>query len=157
MSSQQKAPPLTQTLSNVLANLAFMFTDEDQADVAEADVWLETKIGYKGPLAGILAFRCTRSFTVALAANLLGVDPDDDDAESQADDAVKEFMNIVCGQFVTCYHGEQAAFDLTIPEVVHLAEMPDLTVNDNDQLTTLSVDGHRMQLLYELEAGQTDI
>ena len=41
---QQKAPTLTTILSEVLANLAFMFTDDESAEPAPDDRWLETTI-----------------------------------------------------------------------------------------------------------------
>ena len=84
-----------------------------------------------------------------LAANLLGTDPMDDDAKSKANDAVKEFMNIVCGQFITASHGTEDVFDLTIPQIRELPEPPDLAEDDGDRITTLLVEGHPLQLSHE--------
>ena len=144
---EQKTATLATIFSEVLANLAFMFTDEETADVPAGDLWLETTIAYKGPQTGTLRFRCSSSFSVQLAANLLGVDPDDADAEEAAKDAAKEFMNIVCGQLVTAVHGTDDIFDLTIPEIRELPEAPDLTVDDGSESATLCVDGHLIQLI----------
>jgi CheY-specific phosphatase CheX len=143
-----KTRTLTAIFSEVLANLAFMFTDDDQSDAAPGDIWLETTIGYEGPAKGTLVFRCTRSFSVLLAANLLGIDPEDATATRQCEDAVREFMNIVCGQFVTAMHGAQDVYDLTIPRTIELSETPDLSDDGGATSSTVSVDNHTVQLTY---------
>jgi len=145
----QKTATLTTIFSEVLANLAFMFTDEETAEPSAGDLWLETTIRYDGTTKGTLAFRCTREFSILLAANLLGIDPRDIHAESQADDAVKEFMNIVCGQFVTASYGSNDVFNLSIPKIRELPETPDFSQDDGITTSTLSADDHRVQLAHE--------
>ena len=147
---EQKTATLTAIFSEVLANLAFMFTDEDQIDPPTGEVWLETTIGYCGPVKGTLRLWCTRGFSHCLAENLLGIVEGDDDAEQAANDAVKEFMNIVCGQFITSAYGEEDVFDLTIPQSTELPQAPDLTIPDNADASMLSVDGHLVQLSHAL-------
>jgi len=145
---QQQTATLTTIFSEVLANLAFMFSDDEPAETPPGEVWLETTIGYQGPKSGNLCFWCTRSFSVLLAANLLGIDPDDADAESKADDAVKEFMNIICGQLVTALHGAEEVFQLSIPEIRELPESPELLDEPGAEESTLSVEGQRVHLAY---------
>lgn len=148
-----KTRTLTAIFSEVLANLAFMFTDDEQTDLSPGDVWLETTIGYEGPATGTLRFRCTRGFSVLLAANLLGIDPDDATAARQCEDAVREFMNIVCGQFVTAMHGSQDVYNLTIPRTVELSETPDLTDDGGLTRSSVSVDNHMVQLIYDADGS----
>jgi hypothetical protein len=143
-----KPATLATIFSDVLADLAFLFTDEAPPPDTAEDTWLETTIGYRGPVSGDLTFRCPQPFTHLLAANLLGADPQTGVAEEQAHDAVKEFMNIVCGQLVTALHGTDEVFTLTIPGVRLLATPPDLTWNDDDHVSTLWVEGCQLQLLY---------
>src|SRR5690606_5615893 len=121
---------LTAIFSEVLANLAFLFTDDEELETTPDEVWLETTISYHGPESGTLRFRCTRDFCVLLAANLLGIDSEDETAVRQSEDAVREFMNIVCGQFVTSMFGSDHVYNLSIPKSVELAEVPDLTDDD---------------------------
>ena len=146
MTQEQKTATLATIFSEVLANLAFMFDDEEDREPASGEVWLETTIEYRGSVSGCLRFWCSRHFSALLAANLLGVDPSDDDAGAQGEDAVKEFMNIVCGQLVTAVHGADEAFNLTIPETRELAETPELDGGSAGEVASLSVEGHHLQL-----------
>lgn len=145
----QKTATLKTIFSDVLANLAFMFTDDAQSEAAPGQVWLETVIEYEGPVRGLLRFRCTREFAVMLASNLLGTDPDSEDALQQDEDAVKEFMNIVCGQFVTAMHGTDDIYNLTIPRTTQLSEAPDLIDDGGLTACTFCVDSQVIQLMYE--------
>ncbi len=149
--NQLKPAALATIFSEVLANLAFMFTDDEISEAPPETSWLEIAISYSGPLEGTLRLRCTTEFSVLLAANLLGIDPQDDDAESKARDAVKEFMNVLCGQFVTAVHSSDQVFDLSIPEVREMPEAPDLMSADGPELCTLGVDGHGVQLAYRAD------
>jgi chemotaxis protein CheY-P-specific phosphatase CheC len=146
---QQKTAKLTTIFSEVLANLAFMFTDDDPAPPTPGEIWFETQISYEGGTErGTLLFLCNQEFARQLAANLLGIDPDEEDADLKGHDAVKEFMNIVCGQFVTAVHGSEQVFDLTIPAVQELSETPDLESTSCEESCTLSVEGTQIQLRY---------
>ncbi len=145
MQDQQTAT-LATIFSEVLANLAFMFTDEEACQPPAGDLWLETTISYNGPITGTLRLRCTRDFSIRLAANLLGTDPDDPDTEQSSRDSVKEFMNIICGQFVTAAHGTEQVFGLTIPEIVELPGTPEFTTCEETDTSVVSVDGLLVQL-----------
>lgn len=144
----QTTETLTTIFSEVLADLAFMFTDQEPRDMTPGGEWLETTIGYAGCNTGVLRLRCTRVFAIQLAANLLGLDPDDVETEHSAKDAVKEFVNVVCGQFITAAYGTEEVFDLTIPQVVELPEAPDLRSVDGTEESVLSADGQFVQLAH---------
>ncbi len=142
---QQLTATLTTVLSDVLADLAFMFTDGEEFSEQSGESWIETSIGYKGSVGGELRLVCTRTFANQLAENLLGVDPGDGISEQESSDAVREFMNVVCGQFVTAAHGVVDVFNLTIPTVTELEEQP-FVEDCGDEVTQLSVDGQWLQL-----------
>ncbi len=105
-------------------------------------------------MAGTLRLRCTREFSTRLAANLLGTDVGDAGAEQQPNDAVKEFVNIVCGQFITAAHGTEEVFNLTIPKIAELPDTPDLSARAGVEVSVLSVDGQFVQLSHLPEGEQ---
>lgn len=144
----QATKTLATIFSEVLADLAFMFTEEEPGDVVPGTRWLETTIGYSGNSTGILRLRCPWGFSIHLAANLLGIDVGDDDIDKSAHDAVKEFMNIVCGQFLTAMFGTQELFSLTIPQSIELSEAPDMTLEEGTEECVCSVAGQFIQLTH---------
>ncbi len=146
---QNKTPTLATIFSDILADLAYMFSDDMEAEPTAGSLWYETTIEYDGPVSGTLKFECSEDFATVLAANLLGLDTNDEDAENKSRDAVKEFMNIICGQYVTSVHGTNDVFNLTIPVIKELSETPDFEeVEESDNLATFSVSGHAIKLEY---------
>jgi len=143
---QQKTATLATIFSEILADLAFMFSEEDDTDLLSGEEWLETSINYEGTVSGTLRFWCTQAFSVVLASNLLGIDPDDENASSQARDAAKELMNIICGQFVTAVHGTDDVFELSIPHIEGLSETPDCAEAQDSEVAAFIVDGEQVRL-----------
>ncbi|MBP7936005.1 MAG: chemotaxis protein CheX [Phycisphaerae bacterium] len=147
----QTKTTLKELFSEILANLAFMFTDDEESEPSDQDVWLETSVRYLGPNRGTLVFHCPRRFTTGLAANLLGVDPEAPQVDNQSEDAVKEFMNILCGQLVTQFFGSQDIYNLSIPQCRVLPEVPEFIAARDPNVASLSVDGSRIQLVHLIE------
>jgi hypothetical protein len=52
-----------------------------------------------------------------VAANVLGLDPDDKEAKQRGTDAIKELLNVTCGHILTMVAGERAVFDVGVPKV----------------------------------------
>lgn len=145
----QQATLIT-TFSEVLANLAFMFTAQENPDEAGSADWMEASIEYRGPCTGRLRLHCTHDFSRLLAANLLGLDPEEPEAAAKADDALKELMNVLCGQFVTSAYGSDGVFNLSIPLITAEAPAPDMSLENSACLASAFVDGHPVQVSHEL-------
>ncbi len=118
-------PELAVVISDVLSELAFLLQDDEPSAVPGDADWLEASVEYRGAVSGRLTCWCTREFAVLVAANVLGLDVRDSDAASSAEDALCEFMNIVCGQLVTAWYGKQQLFSLSIPRVQECFARPD--------------------------------
>jgi CheY-specific phosphatase CheX len=117
-------PDLTTVVTDVLGDLAFMVTDDQQPEPVSHSGWLEAGVDYYGPASGTLRCWCTRAFARQLAATLLGIEPEEGEALAAAEDAVREFMNVLCGQVVTTWHGTESVFNLSIPSVCERLEPP---------------------------------
>lgn len=61
---------------------------------------LRVRIDYAGPEPGELDVACDAAFARALAANLLGLEPDDADVDEAAPAALGELSNILAGLLV---------------------------------------------------------
>ena len=115
--ARKSAPELSDVIAEVLGNLAFVVVEADEAVSDPAEEWLEGEISYDGPLHGTVRCWCPRGLAARLAANLLGIEPEALPARGAAEDALREFLNVLCGQLVTIWHGTLGVFTLTIPQV----------------------------------------
>ena len=159
-----KTPPSTQAdlrtvLSDVLGDLAFMVTESSPTGPSSpGTVWMRGEIAYYGPRRGTLRCWCTRRFATRLGANLLGIEPEEGEAQLASEDAVREFLNVLCGQLVTAWHGTESVFDLTIPTVCESTDSP--RVDDaSSNACYFIVDGEPLYCTYvpespSEEAGQ---
>ncbi len=142
----------TTIFSEILANLAFMFTGEPVPDPPAGGDWWEATIAYRGPDCGTLRLCCTSEFARLLAANLLGVDPQEEPAGAKAADSVKELMNVLCGQFVTAVHGTEHVFDLSLPQIRELSVVDAADGPSEEGFATVYVEGHAVRIAHEPQA-----
>jgi len=102
---------------SVFEQLAFMFGDELDDDEIEihADTFLRASMGFKGTLQGSIAIIVPETISTTLAANILGLDDDQEVYPDTALDALQELLNTITGRLMTELFGEDPVIDLTIP------------------------------------------
>ena len=153
-SQMTETPALESVVTDVLGDLAFMVSEDSVSEARTDTIWLHGRIEYEGPIRGEVSCWCTREFALQLAANLLGVEPDAGDALVATEDAFSEYLNVLCGHLVTRWHGTEAVFNLTIPEVVECEAAPELAALNVDQKCSLVVDGECLYAAHaELQGG----
>ncbi|MDR2733487.1 MAG: chemotaxis protein CheX [Spirochaetota bacterium] len=116
---------IDEVFCKVLEKQAFLFPDKTPAaelppqsgNMLCADI---TFFGTEGK--GKINFYAPEIMCQELAANFLGIEPDSEEAASKAPDALKEMLNMVCGNFLTDFAGETAVFDLTVPGVAPISK-----------------------------------
>jgi CheY-specific phosphatase CheX len=114
----------------VLEQAAFVFADPVPGlGELDGDV-VTTVVTFSGPASGWVKMSSTLDFGVEVAANLLGIEPDEPGASQYANDALCEILNMVIGEVVEDWFGEGAC-QLGIPEVVvsHDAAAPPIVVS----------------------------
>jgi hypothetical protein len=146
--TQATRPDLHAVVMDVLGELAFMVTDDQSLEPPVGTVWMQGEVTYYGPLAGTVRCWCTRAFAARLSANLLGLEPEDGEAQFAAEDAVREFMNVLCGQLVTKWHGTGTIFNLSIPKVKECLNAPD-NVASGPSACRLSIEGEPLLCQHE--------
>ncbi|HUW81808.1 MAG TPA: chemotaxis protein CheX [Phycisphaerae bacterium] len=135
---------VAQVFCEVMEKLAFMFGEpaDKQRSAPPESAYIQTKMTYTGQTSGMLALTVPASLCPQIAANVLGIDPDDDRAVASSLDALKEVLNVTCGHVLTALAGETPVFDLSVPgtstldagQWTDLLERPDtvaLSVDDN--------------------------
>ncbi len=109
---------LSNVFSDVVENLAFMFAEvPDEGEFPEVnDPCVMAAMGFTGHQEGTIAMAVPESMCTELAANVLGLEPDDEIVSRFPHDALKELLNVTCGNVLTAMAGEEPIFDLTVPE-----------------------------------------
>ena len=151
--TQVQAAPLERVVTDVLADLAFLVGEGGEIEYSPGAAWIEAHIEYRGPQAGAIRCWCTEEFSTQLAANLLGLDVDSDEAAERRFDAVCEMMNVLCGQFVTTRFGVSAVFNLTLPKAVLCPETPAPPTAAQEDQCALMVEHTPLICLHVASAG----
>ncbi|MBM3290171.1 MAG: chemotaxis protein CheX [Candidatus Hydrogenedentes bacterium] len=113
---------LDDVFPRMLEELTFLFADPDDGSSPQGmphDA-VDVAIAFSGERNGTLDMGVSRSLGIEMASNLLGLDPDDDNAEHLGDDALRELMNVTCGHVLTSLAGDKPVFNLSIPTITAL-------------------------------------
>jgi hypothetical protein len=140
---------LAPLLEQILEQMAFMFlTPPDDTGGVETPQagWPTVELRFAGLRGGRLALTAEPSLARELAANALGIEPDEPLADDHAGDALGELLNILCGHVLTELFGPEAACALDPP--VRLD--PEGEADWNSALR-VRVDGRAMLLILECE------
>lgn len=150
--SDDSRAAVVQVAAEVLEQQAFMFAEEvskEDLETAE-EAFNRISIAFTGPPSGGLCVTLPGDLSAELAVNILGVDDEDELEEGDAADAVKELVNVICGQLLTSMFGTETVFQLTIPTVEELdragweaakadGEAIGLSIDDSPALAVLSL------------------
>ena len=118
MSDNQALEIFGNTLTMVLETMAFAFADEmDSADdMDREESYFRVQMSFSGPHTGGVLFFCNDDLASEVATNTLGADPEDV-TEPMKGDALKEMLNMACGQYLTSRFGDEPVFDLSVPQI----------------------------------------
>ncbi|UCD52936.1 MAG: chemotaxis protein CheX [Phycisphaerales bacterium] len=108
----------------VFETMIFMTLEEttDQPWEME-DVTLLGTITFKGSLEGCLGICCGVNCARTIAANMLGMDPEDEISEDDINDAVGEVANMVMGAVKARIQDHVSNVEVSIPSVVQGMEL----------------------------------
>lgn len=106
----------------VVEKLAFMFGDpceKDDLPDPESEC-IKATISFEGTSSGIIELLVPSGMCAEMAANILGMDEDDETAVSKGTDSLKELLNVTCGNFLTAIAGETPVFNVSAPQATRL-------------------------------------
>ena len=145
-------PLLEAVFADVLEKFAFMFSEP----VAPADFFIDappfyhTTISFNGPHRGKLGIAANAKFCSLLAANILG-EEEGSEPVSASCDALKELLNVTCGEFLEKLSGPQVIYNLSVPDSVSLTQEQMQELAADDKAILLSVDNASVILHGEVE------
>lgn len=156
MSAREHRDIAIQAFASVMERLAFVFAEPCAGTPPPPPVSpaLLVSIGFGGVLAGTIDLAVSRALCVEIAANMLGVDSSDERARERAEDAIREVLNVTCGQILTDLAGERPMFTLTMPRTRELS--PELTseLAHDSGTSAFKIDSETVWLRFRLEGAQ---
>jgi CheY-specific phosphatase CheX len=108
---------LQKAVQKTLEEVAFIFTEPCENPEPISGQCVEATIAFFGKVPGRLVFRAPRHFAELLAANILGLEPEDATAGALAHEAVGELLNMVGGILLESWFGVFERYHLGIPKV----------------------------------------
>jgi CheY-specific phosphatase CheX len=127
MDNEEVKDLLREITVSVLQSAAFLLVDEEIMDISGI---IETNfrgacIQFSGFQNGRVFLLMTEDTTDAAARNMLGLDEDHQINEKQRDDVQMEILNMITGNLLTGIFGENAIFNLCIPEIINKEDVPE--------------------------------
>jgi len=111
---------LWQVAEDVMGKLAFMFSypdSEPEENGPDQEAVIIASVSFKGPFDGKLEMLVSPGILPELAGNMLGIEDGDTVTEEQQYDAVKELVNVICGNLLPEVAGKQAIFKVGVPQI----------------------------------------
>ena len=139
-------------MAEVLETMAFMFADpyeneeipEEIPDAIKASMEFCWEEGF-----GAISLTVPAEMCMELASNILGMEPDDPNSQSKAEDALKELLNVITGRLATGVFGTKPVFTLSVPEVVIMDRDSWITEYKNPNTVKFSADSKVLLLTAE--------
>ncbi|MBN1435481.1 MAG: chemotaxis protein CheX [Sedimentisphaerales bacterium] len=136
---------LVESLTEALETTAFMMAmlPDPQEELVTPSRGVLVHVEFSGPVSGTVELWAGDEFSQMMAANVMGLDPDDDAVKNNGVDAVKEMVNIISGVLLAKLADSPAdVFNLTVPEA---QQQPDAAAWQayvaQDNVIVLDVDG----------------
>lgn len=135
--------------AETLEKLVFMFASPyDPENSTEGDPDIGVSVSFTGPFSGTLGMKVSGEVLSEIAVNMLGVDDEDEVTPDDKNDALKESINIICGNILPAIGGKEAVFNIGAPEIIPEGE--DIKERDGEKLVSdvkLSLDEGRCDLV----------
>ncbi len=108
---------LTESLSEALETMAFIMVMPPAEEPAAPQEAVQVTMQFTGPKSGTVELMAGKDFLIAMAANVLGVDPGEEEAQAKGVDAFREILNTTCGVLLPKLASSPAdVFNVTLPE-----------------------------------------
>ncbi len=115
---------LFELFESVLEQYSFMFCEIIPKDEVQTDStqFVRSTLEFQGPYQGHLSLIVPDALCLEIAGNVLGTEPDDEDAAENARDALNELVNVFLGHVLTDAFGPEMDFDFGVPECEYIDE-----------------------------------
>lgn len=112
---------LRRVAEEVMEKLAFLlsFSEEDEEQLPDAEDLTLVSISFSGFMQGVLVMAVSNGMLPKLAGNMLGLDEDEEETTAeQQHDALKELVNVICGNLLPAIGEKQHVCHIDTPMIV---------------------------------------
>jgi CheY-specific phosphatase CheX len=110
---------LSRAAVKTFEELVFLFAfDEDEAQNWHTEPAVAAGISFSGFFSGTLIIKLSAKILPQLTTNMLGVDEQEETTLDQQYDALKETLNVICGNLLPEIGGMQEVFNMDPPTIV---------------------------------------
>lgn len=144
---------VSDTVTTMLEEAAFVFSDPVGADEIKESVknnLIGFKINFANYATGSVSVFSEQEVAKIIAANMLGCEESDPEAEENAVNALQEFTNILTGNVITAVYGTKPIIDLSLPTKVNFDEKSSLT--EKEALIWMEVEGAYLMVYFVQES-----
>lgn len=115
--SEQLKDTLRQVAEDVMEKLAFLLSFGSE-ESSQSNTFAAASISFSGSVTGTLIMAISDHILPQLAGNMLGLDDGEESTNEQQQDAVKELINVICGNLLPAISGKQHIFHIEPPRLV---------------------------------------
>ncbi len=133
---------VSEVVTAMLEEAAFVFSDPVESVEVSADVKERLtgfKIDFSNYESGSISVFAEQEVAKIIAANMLGCEEDDPEAEKGAESALQEFTNILTGNVITAVYGTKPIIDLSLPVKEIYIEIKD--ISEKEAVVWMEVEG----------------
>lgn len=112
-----------EVFESVLQNLAFMFVEAVEKETLQntdsprelPEKFVKSSMAFSGPTSGRVNLMVPDELAKELAANIIGKELDKNISQKHLQDALKEVLNVTCGNLLSAVIGTKQVFDAAPP------------------------------------------
>ncbi|HHH76493.1 MAG TPA: chemotaxis protein CheX [Phycisphaerae bacterium] len=120
--SNQYDQILSDVARKAMESLAFLIEMPDDEPCQQPSV--SAMIRFTGPFNGVMFIKASPEILQVAAVNMLGMMDDEEISSQFCQDAFKELLNVICGNFLPEYAGNELVFDVAPAEMLDCADLP---------------------------------
>jgi len=114
---------LFQVASDTLEQLAFLFSSPEYINCCpDYEQVVVASVSFSGHFSGKVSLMIAYDILDELTENMLGIDKSEELSLEQKHDALKESINIVCGNLLPFIGGKKALFSIDSPVIIQEKE-----------------------------------
>jgi len=116
---------ISRVVVDTFEKLAFMFAfpEEGKGTEPSGDL-VRAGVSFLGPFSGQVVICISSVVLPELGANMLGMDDEAGVTLENQHDALKEAINVICGNLLPAIAGEEPVFNMDMPRILSLNDIP---------------------------------